>query len=453
MLDPEVTPQQPDTYRPTESLGHSIDWELIAANESPAIAPPSARGKNYLIRLSNRSERFAAALTIASVVLGPAIDHADINLRLLAASAKAIVDPTEQISEHGSTSGAAIQNMEDTYGLGGGFYKKDPGPSPSGIADMWTVYQIGNAYLLRSLLPGAKDSANQPLAQTVQAASNYWGTSPQGAAAGYDPTINTIWNTKPQERFVDDNLWMSELLMHLYASTGDKTYLERATQIQTMAMSQWKKDGGGIYWMEQLPGEANHDRALVSNAPMVTLSAMLYLNSCRQVCNPKYLEDAKNVFAWIQQNLYDPATGLFFDHLEGNGEISKAFYTYGQGAVINAILSLHAIAPEEYPLQMAVNLANNSMKYFLNTGGYGIAKFDNLFGVSLMELASQYNDPAFTEKVMITRAKIKAAMPDKPISPISSAAAVSVLSLNELPFERWSRLGALGTINLLITNS
>lgn len=82
--------------------------------------------------------------------------------------------------------------------------------------------------------------------------------------------------------------------------------------------------GGGLYWTTR------RDR---KNVP-ATAPAAIYFARTGEV------DRARELIAWIYATLYEPATGLILDTAYVDGRFDRTVYSYNQGTVLGALLSV-----------------------------------------------------------------------------------------------------------------
>jgi hypothetical protein len=154
--------------------------------------------------------------------------------------------------------------------------------------------------------------------------------------------------------------------------TGNAENLQEAKDAFAFAVSQWDDENGGIRWIAK-EGDTrrpeNTKHVLVSNAPIATLGVQLY----KETGDEQYLQWAERIHGWVQNTLYDKATGLYNDSISEDGAIDRSKYTYNQIAMAKLKAELHSVKPEQYSLVDAVNIIDTSYDYF---GGsqYGYAE-------------------------------------------------------------------------------
>lgn|GEM_PF-3565056 len=259
---------------------------------------------------------------------------------------------------------------------------------------------------------------------TLNGLEEYYYNGPAGYEAGYTAGLNAFnfdelpgarwFNVDKTQRFVDDNLWLGLALAAAYKQFKDPFLLLRAEQTFKMAMAEWVpgEDMGGLRWMQDLPGVPVEGRALVSNAPAITLGIQLYLLTGK----PEYLNwrpgaGVEDLFAWIQLRLRNEA-GLYADNINEHNDVGPEIWTYGQGTVIEALQHLNMANPQKYPLAMAVDLTKKAFVFFDTLDknllqrqnphlpdGYMDNAFNGIFFEKVLALAEATHDPDFTELV------------------------------------------------------
>lgn len=273
------------------------------------------------------------------------------------------------------------------------------------IASLWTFSQVANTLSL-AIDSGLAPSDTRTTIETILA--NYYSDSPDYFS---DPSFPAGYNSEVKEelkginvRYVDDNLWIAEYFMKRYKQTGNIAYIERADGIAKLFIRSWNDSGAnGAYWQGHVHAGSmfnsleSKDRAVVSNAPAIPILIEL---SRLSPDNAHYADIAKDTYSWLRQNLRDPETGMYFDKIEGNGEVDTTLYPYCQAKVIDAIVALHAIDPEQYSLNEAKQLFETSAERFMNDGRLGHnPEFDAMLAASGARLASLLQDSIFTETV------------------------------------------------------
>jgi hypothetical protein len=155
--------------------------------------------------------------------------------------------------------------------------------------------------------------------------------------------------------YYDDNGWAGLMLIQHFRMTGDATSLERARAVFDFMASGWDDDPalpspGGVLWVRQ---GWNRDRNTVSTAPAGLMAAQLY----RLTNDRSYLDWALRMYEWVNAVLRSP-DGLYLDHIEPDGRVIPAVWSYNQGAMIGLSLSLYQITRDPAYLANAERTAN-----------------------------------------------------------------------------------------------
>ncbi|MGI8869743.1 MAG: glycoside hydrolase family 76 protein [Mycobacteriales bacterium] len=154
--------------------------------------------------------------------------------------------------------------------------------------------------------------------------------------------------------FYDDNEWLGLDGLQEYRMTGDTAALERAKLIFALVRYGWDSDTthsdpGGTYWT-QAPW--SHDRNTISNGPGVEIGVRLYLLTK----DTAYLEHSKRIFDWVDRYLKAP-NGLYFDHVDLDGNVEKTQWSYNQGVMLGAAALLHLATGSKSYLDQASRIA------------------------------------------------------------------------------------------------
>ena len=158
-------------------------------------------------------------------------------------------------------------------------------------------------------------------------------------------------------RYYDDNIWIALDYCDYYQLTRKPASLEKAIALYQYIYSGWSDEmGGGIFWCEQQK-EAKHT---CSNAPSTVLGVKLY----RLTKDAKYLEKAKETYAWTKKHLYDPTDHLYWDNVNLKGKVSKEKYAYNSGQMIQAGVLLYEETGDEQYLRDAQQTAAGTDAFF-----------------------------------------------------------------------------------------
>lgn len=158
-------------------------------------------------------------------------------------------------------------------------------------------------------------------------------------------------------RYYDDNIWIALDYCDYYQLTHKPASLEKTVALYQYIYSGWSDEmGGGIFWCEQQK-EAKHT---CSNAPSTVLGVKLY----RLTKDAKYLEKAKETYAWTKKHLCDPTDHLYWDNINLKGKVSKEKYAYNSGQMIQAGVLLYEETGDEQYLSDAQQTAAGTDAFF-----------------------------------------------------------------------------------------
>ena len=158
-------------------------------------------------------------------------------------------------------------------------------------------------------------------------------------------------------RYYDDNIWIALDYCDYYQLTHKPASLEKTVALYQYIYSGWSDEmGGGIFWCEQQK-EAKHT---CSNTPSTVLGVKLY----RLTKDAKYLEKAKETYAWTKKHLCDPTDHLYWDNINLKGKVSKEKYAYNSGQMIQAGVLLYEETGDEQYLHDAQQTAAGTDAFF-----------------------------------------------------------------------------------------
>ena len=183
-----------------------------------------------------------------------------------------------------------------------------------------------------------------------------------GCVALYKVTGNKKYKKILEKRILPgmEQYWDNSRLPACYQSyqlTHKPASLEKAVALYQYIYSGWSDEiGGGIFWCEQQK-EAKHT---CSNAPSTVLGVKLY----RLTKDAKYLEKAKETYAWTKKHLCDPTDHLYWDNINLKGKVSKEKYAYNSGQMIQAGVLLYEETGDEQYLRDAQQTAAGTDAFF-----------------------------------------------------------------------------------------
>jgi hypothetical protein len=181
----------------------------------------------------------------------------------------------------------------------------------------------------------------------------YWDDRRRTGVPGYSSTV--VKRFRSSARFFDDNAWCGLNLMRLNRMDRTRTEtLEQAKATFEFAGDEFARQvravadtcaPGGIHWQEQR-GNASSEIGTVANAANAQLALRLH----EATGDGRYLDVARGMYSWVNDNMRDPASGLFWDHVTPpDCRIDETQWSYNQGLMIGANVLLHrATADERY---------------------------------------------------------------------------------------------------------
>jgi predicted alpha-1,6-mannanase (GH76 family) len=227
-------------------------------------------------------------------------------------------------------------------------YRRDGVPRlPGAAAHLWpTARALAGAVDLLGLssdLLGGFD-AESAVAAHLDALERYWDDRVEPAAYASD----VVGSRFGGDRYYDDNAWVGLALVQLERLRPGRGHAQRAEALFRFAVAGWDirpdvLSPGGVFWVQQGRGigAANHDRNTVSNAPNAQLGLHLAQFGIGDAGDHRHAR-AHDMYAWVNvaldagRDAGEPATGLFFDKVRGDGTIDRTQWTYNQGSMIGA---------------------------------------------------------------------------------------------------------------------
>ena len=193
----------------------------------------------------------------------------------------------------------------------------------------------------------------------------------------HDNNENTGW-------FIyDDIMWWTISLARAYGIFGDKEYLKYAEESFSRVWYGSERVGdngsfdpikGGMYWrwypiQNPKPNIPSHGKMACINFPTVCAAMMLYNSVPHNRKEPQadkplyqtrvsYLKMAKQVYAWAEENLFDPTTGRVADSRHGEGRPDWTTHIYNQATFIGSSALLYLATNERHYLDNALKAAD-----------------------------------------------------------------------------------------------
>jgi hypothetical protein len=207
--------------------------------------------------------------------------------------------------------------------------------------------------------------------------------------------------------YYDDNAWVALDEMYAYGVTGDAKDLHIAENIFRFVTTGWDTATsgpcpGGVFW-EDVAGSA---RNTVSNGPNAEVGLLLY----QVTGQASYLHWATRMYDWARSCL-ENSDGMYNDHINPDGTINTALWSYNQGTMIGAGVLLYRITGDRAYLRQAEQTASASVSYY-GTGNrlysqpdvFNAIMFRNLFYLAQItgtqvyrQMAASYAQTAWTQ--------------------------------------------------------
>jgi hypothetical protein len=229
-------------------------------------------------------------------------------------------------------------------------------------AHLWPLSQALTASLAFGSLPGPDAAAARADAlRTVGALAQY------RSGQGYG-SIPLAARRRGGNVYYDDNNWIALDLLAVYGLTGRQAFLRRAEGVFQFLVSGWDTNAGdacpgGVYWARP---PLRQIRTTVSTANAALVALGLY----HAMGKGNYLAWAQRMYGWVTRCLAG-GNGLYYDHLDSLGEISKHEWTYNQGAMIAAGVQLARATGERTYLDQAQASAKAALARYAASGYKG----------------------------------------------------------------------------------
>lgn len=275
-------------------------------------------------------------------------------------------------SEALATYQALQQNLyQPQDGLG--VYLCDSGPC-TGTNLVGTLWPFTNAFAATNYVAAVGGVDHKDVSGDVAARQS-------GLSAYYDPD-ETNPEGQPQppaytalaqpplgtgsSAFYDDNAWVGLDEMYAYGATGNQTYLQHAEDIFSFVWSGWDTSTtgpcpGGVYWEDV----ADSPRNTVSNGPNAELGLLIdqAIYQATGQWDSSYLNEATQMYDWAQSCL-ENSNYMYNDHINPDGTINTALWSYNQGTMIGAGALLYQVTGEQKYLTQAEQTASASLSYY-----------------------------------------------------------------------------------------
>jgi hypothetical protein len=270
-------------------------------------------------------------------------------------STKTVTAPSDQAAS--AAAEQAYAELQRRFSFGNGLYAASD--ARSSYAHAWPLSQALSASFAFSSLPGRTAAAARTEAlNTIRALAHY--------------RLGLAYNSVPRppldrggELYFDDQNWIALDLLAGYQLFGSQAMLRRAEGVFRFLVSGWDTKAGdacpgGVFWARP---PLRQIRTTVSTANAALVAARLY----EATGKPTYLAWAQRMYDWVSRCLAAP-DGLYYDHINHRGNVSRREYTYNQGAMIAAGVLLARATQQSHYLDQAQATAQAALAHYGASG-------------------------------------------------------------------------------------
>ena len=173
---------------------------------------------------------------------------------------------------------------------------------------------------------------------------------------GYDYYAQYDWDNKEVWFVFDDLMWWIISMGRAYQLSGNEDCLATSIKgFENVYERAYDSKEGGVFWGFGTDGYGKGHKNSCINYPTVIAAIQLY----QITGESRYLDIAKDVYAWAREHLFDASTGSVPDLISDEGEVDWTNYTYNQGTMIGAASLLY----KETGNQSYLNDANLAAQY------------------------------------------------------------------------------------------
>lgn len=161
--------------------------------------------------------------------------------------------------------------------------------------------------------------------------------------------------------FFDDENWMALSLTRAYVLTGNKKYLETATQLFDDVLTRGTLNRTVGVWWNYEHGKV----ATASNAGPVITAVLLWKLTQKQ----QYIDFAQKNYAFWRDQMVNKSTYQVYDQILANGQVDTTAFSYDQGLMIGAAVELYKVTHQESFLNEARAYADYMMNFMSSQNG------------------------------------------------------------------------------------
>lgn len=198
----------------------------------------------------------------------------------------------------------------------------------------------------------AAEPGNSYMQPVEDAIDQYYSDKPP-----YPAYQDYVFKERVSSRFYDDNQWVAIAYLDAYNRTHKSKYLEKSKMIYRFLYNGIDTvAGGGSYWKEGDKSTKN----TCSNGPGILVALQLY----KITKDKSYLNIAMAQYSWTNAHLQAPE-GIYYDNIRTTTlKISKSFYTYNTGSMLQANVLLYNSTRDKKYLAEAQRIAAAGKAHF-----------------------------------------------------------------------------------------
>ncbi len=197
----------------------------------------------------------------------------------------------------------------------------------------------------------------------LDAVGTFWRRDLADEAVGaYFRDFTSFYRNRRAIENNDELLWWSIACTRAAYITNDKTYLLEAKELYDHLWTTQVDNaiGGGMWWRSD---DKKTKNACV-NLPAVIVAMNLYVATK----DLKYLLQAKNLYQWTVDHLYDSDTGRVYDYVTVDGKAVEWDFACNSGAFIGASLRLFRATGKKAYLANAKKAADYIVSHMSKRG-------------------------------------------------------------------------------------
>lgn len=242
------------------------------------------------------------------------------------------------------------------------------------VASAWPTSQALAAAIALARLPQTHDAGFRLAQRQLRRLDRFYR---HGAVYAAAPGSGAV--------YWDDNEWIAQDLLDWNSVSADPRARDRAAAVFAAIVGAWNGDTtrpcpGGVEWTTV---SGNTDRNTVSTGNGALVGIRLYALTHRSV----FLWWSQRMLGWLDTCLRAPS-GLYWDHIGGDGSVDQSMWSYNQGSLVGAYLQVYRATGDLDALARAEAIANATLTRFAHAWMAEPPEFAAIFFRNLLDLAS-----------------------------------------------------------------